>query len=126
MAEINEIALFTTKVKEHTDFYRHLLGRPPDVEVPEMSEFRLGGLTLRIHVSQQSRPAGRRSSGSSAGVPPDEDHFAFGVEDLDEAVRAAIERGIAFQVEPADFDWGRSAYLRDPDGRLVELSQLPK
>jgi len=27
------------------------------------------------------------------------------------------------RVEPRDYQWGRSAYLRDPDGRLVELAQ---
>jgi catechol-2,3-dioxygenase len=37
---------------------------------------------------------------------------------------AAPERALASGVEvtgPADFYWGRSAYLRDPDGRAVEL-----
>lgn len=123
MTEIIEIALFTGKVNELTDFYRSLLGRSPDVEVEGMSEFHLGGLTLRIHVSSRSRPARPGSSDSSAH--PDEDHIAFGVQDLDAAADSAIERGVVFEVGPADFDWGRSAYVRDPDGRLVELSQLP-
>jgi len=34
------------------------------------------------------------------------------------------ERGFAFLVEPRDYPWGRPAYLRDPDGRLVELSEM--
>jgi len=29
--------------------------------------------------------------------------------------------GLTVEVAPRDFSWGRSAYLRDPDGRLVEL-----
>jgi catechol 2,3-dioxygenase-like lactoylglutathione lyase family enzyme len=37
-----------------------------------------------------------------------------------DAVRA---EGVEFLVEPRDYPWGRSAYLRDPDGRLVELAQ---
>jgi catechol 2,3-dioxygenase-like lactoylglutathione lyase family enzyme len=122
VTEIIEIALFTGKVAEHTDFYRRLLGRSPDVEVGGMSEFHLGGVTLRIHDSANSPAVRRRSAGSSA--PPDEDHIAFGVEDLDAATDSAIERGLVFEVGPADFDWGRSAYVRDPDGRLVELSHL--
>ena len=28
-------------------------------------------------------------------------------------------------VEPRAYPWGRSAYLRDPDGRLVELAEEP-
>ncbi|MBA3433288.1 MAG: hypothetical protein H0U08_04260 [Actinobacteria bacterium] len=34
------------------------------------------------------------------------------------------ERGFAFLVEPRDYPWCRPAYLRDPDGRLVELSEM--
>ena len=59
-----------------------------------------------------------------AGDPPNEDHFAFGVADVDATAAALVAEGFSFLVEPRDFDWGRSAYLRDPDGRLVELSQM--
>ena len=55
--------------------------------------------------------------------PPNEDHFAFSVSDVDGSCHELRARGFAFLVEPRDYPWGRSAYLRDPDGRLVELSQ---
>ena len=61
--------------------------------------------------------------GAPEGGPPNEDHFALGVADLDSVSTALAQAGLAFLVEPRDFPWGRSAYLRDPDGRLVELSQ---
>jgi catechol 2,3-dioxygenase-like lactoylglutathione lyase family enzyme len=35
----------------------------------------------------------------------------------------ALLTGLVLRVEPRDYPWGRSAYLRDPDGRLVELAQ---
>jgi catechol 2,3-dioxygenase-like lactoylglutathione lyase family enzyme len=34
-----------------------------------------------------------------------------------------VSNGLRLLVEPRDYPWGRSAYLRDPDGRLVELAQ---
>ena len=55
--------------------------------------------------------------------PPNEDHFAFSVADLDEACDELCAQGTSLLVEPRDYPWGRSAYLRDPDGRLVELAQ---
>jgi catechol 2,3-dioxygenase-like lactoylglutathione lyase family enzyme len=55
--------------------------------------------------------------------PPNEDHVALGVEDLDAACAELRAHGVTLLVEPRDYPWGRSAYLRDPDGRLVELSQ---
>ena len=47
----------------------------------------------------------------------------FAVEDVDDAVAALRKRGVQFAAGPRDFpDWGiRSAYLRDPDGNLIEL-----
>ena len=47
-------------------------------------------------------------------MPPNVDHFALRVADVDE------EAG-RLGTEAKDYPWGRSAYLEDPDGRLVEL-----
>ena len=49
--------------------------------------------------------------------------FAVSVADLDAACAALRADGCKFLVEPRDYQWGRSAYLRDPDGRLVEVAQ---
>jgi len=54
---------------------------------------------------------------------PVEDHVAFGVADVDRACEDIRARGVQLLVEPRDHPWGRSAYLRDPDGRMLELSQ---
>ncbi len=32
-----------------------------------------------------------------------------------------VRNGRRLDAEARDYDWGRSAYVRDPDGRLVEL-----
>ena len=50
--------------------------------------------------------------------PPNEDHVELGVADLDAACDDLRTRGVEFLVELCDFP-----YLRDPDGRLVELAQ---
>ena len=71
-------------------------------------------VTLLVH---------ERAGGGMADGPPNEDHVAFGVAELDATSDALRAQGIELLVEPRDYPWGRSAYLRDPDGRLVELSQ---
>jgi catechol 2,3-dioxygenase-like lactoylglutathione lyase family enzyme len=58
-----------------------------------------------------------------ADGPPNEDHVAFGVEELDRACEELRTRGSELLVEPREYPWGRSAYVRDRDGRLLELSQ---
>ena len=50
-------------------------------------------------------------------------------EDVDVAVSKLLERGAKDVSQPQDHpEWGiRSAYLRDPDGYLIELfSDLPR
>ena len=46
------------------------------------------------------------------------------VEDVDATFAQLSERGVEGLLKPQDFvDWGfRGAYLRDPDGNLIELS----
>jgi catechol 2,3-dioxygenase-like lactoylglutathione lyase family enzyme len=99
-----EIALFTDDPGRLVEFYESVLGRPPDSRWPEGATFEIGAVTLLIHVRGEPEE----------GMPPNQDHVALRVEDVDaEAARLGTEA--------RDYDWGRSAYLRDPDGRLVEL-----
>jgi len=113
MRKIIELALFTDKVPEMTLFYKRLTGADPAYASAQMALFNLGDFTLLIH--EKSEP--------EAGGPPNIDHFAFGAGNLVEAYQTLAAQGLAFEIEPREFDWGRSAYLRDPDGRLVELHQ---
>ena len=81
--------------------------------VAEIALFTAGGAKILVH----ERPA------VTDDGPPDEDHFALAVDDLDVRCDALRAAGLALLVEPPEYPWGRSAYLRDPDGRLVELAQ---
>ncbi len=99
-----EIALFTDDVDRLVGFYERVLGRPPSATWPGGATFDLDGVTLLIHVT----------GGPEEGMPPNVDHFALHVANVDE------EAG-RLGAEAKDYPWGRSAYLEDPDGRLVEL-----
>lgn len=113
MSGLAEIALFTDDVEGVAAFYRELVGAPPVAEWPGGALFAVGDGKLLVH----------ERAGAMADGPPNEDHFAIAVEDLDAACAALSEGGLKLLVEPRDYPWGRSAYLRDPDGRLVELGQ---
>lgn len=111
--ELSEIAFFTADVTKMSEFYQKLLGKAPDYSSQNMALFTLGRVKLLIHA---------RYTPAAADLPPD-NHFAFKVEDLDSASRQLLEHGISLEHPPRDYDWGRSAYLRDPDGQLIELAQ---
>ena len=108
-----EIALFTDDVETTSSFYRHLVGDDPVAEWPGGATFAVGEATILVH----ARPP------KTDGAPPNEDHFAMSVADLDAACAALEARGLTLLVLPRAYPWGRSAYLRDPDGRLIELAQ---
>ena len=113
MREIVEVALFTGDVAAAKAYYSGVLGAGPEAEWPGGAIFAAGSAKLLLH----------ERGDAPAGGPPNEDHFALAVRALDDTCRELDERGYALLVEPRDYPWGRSAYLRDPDGRLVELSQ---
>jgi catechol 2,3-dioxygenase-like lactoylglutathione lyase family enzyme len=110
---LGEIALFTDDVEGVAAFYVALTGAAPVAEWPGGALFAVGEAKLLVH----------ERAAALAGGPPNEDHFAIAVADLDGACTALAARGTDLLVEPREYPWGRSAYLRDPDGRLVELVQ---
>jgi catechol 2,3-dioxygenase-like lactoylglutathione lyase family enzyme len=108
-----ELALFTDDVGAVRNFYAGLLGVAPEAEWPGGAVFAAGDVKVLVH----------ERAGGEAGGPPNEDHVAFGMAELDRSCAELRARGVELLVEPREFPWGRSAYLRDPDGRLLELSQ---
>jgi catechol 2,3-dioxygenase-like lactoylglutathione lyase family enzyme len=113
MSDLAEIAIFTDDVPRLRAFYRSLVGSAPIADWPGGALFAVGGAKILVH----------ERGGDIAHGPPNEDHFALAVTDLDGACEALRADGCELLLEPRDYSWGRSAYLRDPDGRLVELAQ---
>ena len=112
MSTFVEVARFTDDVDGLRGFYEALLGTSPEASWPGGVIYAAGGVKLLLHERAGASPEG----------PPNEDHVAIGVPDLDAACDALRGQGVALLLEPRDYPWGRSAYVRDPDGRLVELS----
>jgi catechol 2,3-dioxygenase-like lactoylglutathione lyase family enzyme len=108
---LTEVALFTGNVDGVTSFYERALGVEPSERSAQHAVFALGEVVLRVH----------RSVEPGAGDPAADDHVAFTVDGLDERAAAVAASGVGVD-GPRDLPWGRSAYVRDPDGRLVELS----
>ena len=111
--ELREMALFTGDVDAMASFYGQLFDEEPTVRADGIAIFDVGGVRALIHEQVDSGP----------DDPPNEDHFSFAVADVDRSFDRLIEGGLDAIREPDDYDWGRSGYLRDPDGRLVELAE---
>lgn len=110
--KLSELAIFTDDVEDVAEFYERLLGEEPTHSGPGCVLFSHGDAEVLVHETYEP----------GEGDLPCENHVAFAVDDLDAACKTLQARGLELEVPPRDFDWGRSAYLRDPAGNLVELS----
>lgn len=111
--QLSELAFFTSDLPAMSAFYRGFLGKEPVYQSGDLAIFDHGGVQFLIHQTYLAGPD---------SLPP-ENHFAFAVPDVDAACSTLESAGLRCAVPPRDYDWGRSAYLRDPDGHLIELQQ---
>jgi catechol 2,3-dioxygenase-like lactoylglutathione lyase family enzyme len=107
-----ELAYFTEDVDRVVAFYRTLLGAEPVARAEGMAIFLIGDTKIFIH----------HSYSPAEGELPPTNHTAFSVEDVDKACQELVEQGVALEIPPKDYYWGRSAYLRDPDGNQIEIT----
>ena len=108
-----ELAYFTEYVQQMSDFYRNLLGVEPVAKSDDMAIFMNGEVKVVIHRIYQQ---------GADDLPP-ENHVAFAVEDVDSACGNLVQQGLTLEIPPKDYYWGRSAYLRNPDGHMVEITK---
>ena len=111
--ELVELSMFTEDVRETESFFRRLLGEAPEASGDGFAVFETNGVDLLVHATYDD---------SEAELPP-EDHVAFAVEDVDATFERLARDGLDVFRGPAEYEWGRSAYLRDPSGRLVEVTE---
>ena|SRR5688572_5803707 len=110
---LHELAYFTDNVQGMTDFYRGLLGADPVAQSADMAIFMSGETKIFIH----------RNYPPSEGDLPPNNHIAFAVDDVDAVCDTLTKQGLTIEIPPKDYYWGRSAYLRDPDGHQVEITK---
>ena len=107
-----EMAFFTDQVREMAGFYQTLLNQAPVHQTEDMAIFMQNGVKIFIH----------KTYVAEQGDLPPENHTAFEVANVDASCAELTGKGLSVEREPADYYWGRSAYLRNPDGHLIELT----
>ncbi|HVA79794.1 MAG TPA: VOC family protein [Candidatus Binataceae bacterium] len=123
IAELDHVVLRCRELDRTLDFYTRTLGMTEERRIA-----RIGLIQLRAGRSMIDLvPAAHPRSEEGANV----DHICLGIEVSDLAAVAAElrESGIEVLGEPAPRygarGMGLSIYLRDPEGNMVELKQMP-
>jgi catechol 2,3-dioxygenase-like lactoylglutathione lyase family enzyme len=111
--KLSEVAIFTDAVERTVAFYQRLFGSAPAHQEDGFALFEMDGFHLVVH----------RTYAADKDAPPGESHVGFSVEDLDASIDSLQSAGYEVEFPPRDYPWGRSAYLRDPSGNLVQLSE---
>jgi len=117
------VVLIVGDLDKALNFYTEVLGirlrhRSGDYAQMDTGKTRLGFYT---------REAMSKTLGMSL-KPPNIDNpgfeIGFKVEDVDSAYLELVEKGASPAMPPTTRPWGqRTAYVRDPDGHLIELAQ---
>jgi catechol 2,3-dioxygenase-like lactoylglutathione lyase family enzyme len=104
-------------------FYCNLLGMPLGHRSGSFAQLATGATRVALYErSAMATTLGRELETPSLDAPGFE--LGFKVDDCDAAYDDLVAGGATPDVPPTDRPWGqRTAYVRDPDGHLVELAQ---
>ncbi|MEM7412686.1 MAG: VOC family protein [Myxococcota bacterium] len=120
------VVLIVNDLDRSLAFYTGRLGLQLNHRVDAYAQLATG----RTRIALYQREAMAETLGRPLSAPdPDAPSFELGfkVEDVDAAYDELVEAGVPSVIEPTTRPWGqRTAYLRDPDGYLIELAQDPE
>jgi len=124
--KVNAIVLFVRNFEASEKFYMNTLGLKVKSREEGFTAFELeGGQELALmSLDAASKMISKNS------IQPEEEGIhrtllAIFVEDTDKTYEELMDKGVEFVKEPATQPWGqRTAYFKDPDGNLWEISHF--
>jgi catechol 2,3-dioxygenase-like lactoylglutathione lyase family enzyme len=117
--KLTHACIITNDVARLRAFYVVVLGREPREDRPEYVEFRTPGAAVSMYAQAELE---RYAPGATAAAANRSVMIEFEVGDIDAEHARLLARGFEFVMPPTTQSWGnRAAYLRDPDGNLVNL-----
>jgi len=120
-----EIILFVSDLTKSKAFYQELLSQKPILDVPGMTEFKLGNFgKLGLMASNGiARILGDKipHPDSGKGIPRCELYFR--IDNLEHEFEAALNSGATLISPIQDRDWGdKAGYMADPDGNIIAFA----
>jgi len=119
------IVLIVEDLDRSLTFYTEVLGLQLKHRAEAFAQLETGATRLALF----TRDAMSDTLNMTLKAPADDApgfELGFKVDDVDEAFRELQENGAPEVIAPTDRPWGqRTAYVRDPDGHLIELAQDP-
>lgn len=123
LAAPDYVVLIVEDIDRALKFYADILGLRLGHRSGDYAQFDTGTTRLALYTREaMSKTLGVTLRQPAIDAPAFE--IGFKVKDVDIAFAELVERGAAPVISPTTRSWGqRTAYVRDPDGHLVELAQ---
>ncbi|MGD0867274.1 MAG: VOC family protein [Rhizomicrobium sp.] len=124
----SHLAIRVTDLDRSVEFYSRVLGFDvfddlrDDPRLPRVFGT-IGGTAVELVKTTASGPA---APADGAGNPPGLAAFAFAVEDMDATFAALKAQGLATGDAAQEMGRAKLAWVRDPDGTMFELIELPR
>jgi catechol 2,3-dioxygenase-like lactoylglutathione lyase family enzyme len=117
------VVLIVSDLDRALGFYTEVLGLPLGHRSGDYAQLQTGTTRLALYTrSAMEKILGMALEPPGANRPGFE--IGFKVADTDVAFAELVACGASAVVPPTDRFWGqRTAYVRDPDGHLVEIAQ---
>lgn len=123
VAELDHVVLRCRDMKRALDFYIRVLGLKEERRIDQIGlvQMRAGASMIDLIRADEAR--------AEQGL--NVDHVCLGIEAKDIAATAAYlrENGVEVMGDPADRygarGVGKSIYVKDPEGNVLELKQMP-
>ena len=125
IVRLDYTVLIVEDIDRALDFYIDILGIPLGHRADSYAQLRTGPTRLALYTrDSMSETLNQPLEAPSPSAPSFE--IGFIVEDVDVTYAELTAKGAESAAPPTTRPWGqRTAYLRDPDGHLVELVQQP-
>jgi catechol 2,3-dioxygenase-like lactoylglutathione lyase family enzyme len=126
--QLGYVILYVADVESSVRFYERAFGLSRRFVSPEgdYGELDTGGTTLAMAAATLAASNLASAGGYAeldATAPPPGVSLTLVTADVPAALRLALEAGATPYVDTHDMPWGQTvAYVRDPDGVLVELA----
>jgi catechol 2,3-dioxygenase-like lactoylglutathione lyase family enzyme len=117
------VILIVQDLDRALSFYTRVLGLRLGHRSGDYAQLDTGTTRLALYTrSAMGKTLGMSLEAPASNAPGFE--IGFKVDDVDAAFAELVERGGMPVVAPTDRFWGqRTAYIRDPEGHLIELAQ---